>query len=67
MLTIHASLGGSHNGTEELKKELLHPDLLRALFEEAMNELSVESLDYGALWKFREATVQAVDENLLAK
>ncbi|MET3842735.1 hypothetical protein [Bradyrhizobium sp. OAE829] len=68
MLSIHAALGGLHAGSEGVQKELSqHPELLRALFEEAMDELGTDSLDYGALWRFREATMQSADENLVAQ
>lgn len=68
MLVTRRALGGSHGRTsdETLHTELKHrPELLRGMFEKAIDEFSEATPNYGALWKFREATLQSLDEKLL--
>jgi hypothetical protein len=68
LLAVRRSLGTSYgrSSSDSLQAELSkYPDLLRALFEKAMDQLSDAALNWSVLWNFREATLMAIDERKL--
>lgn len=68
MLTVRRSLGRSYgrSSSDSLQAELLkYPELLRALFEKAMDQVSDAAPNWSVLWIFREATLMSIDEKIL--